>query len=185
MRRNFRFAWLLGTVLLLEMARSPIAQAKIVVGDEVPGLTLVNWSGQPVRLTDLRGKVVVIDFWASWCAVCRQALPALDSLSRRLGRGPVVVVGINIDQTPATADRFLRDYLPAPAMMLWRDPQAEALSRFGAEGMPAIYVVDPQGIVRLAESGYAPERLTAVEDIVSRYLPQAADIGTPPPATRD
>jgi thiol-disulfide isomerase/thioredoxin len=174
---SMRSAWRLQFVfaaLLLFVAAGPPAHAKVTVGDTVPAVNLVNWDGQSVNLADLRGKVVVIDFWASWCGVCRQALPALDAIGQRFAKSGVVVVGINIDRTGAMADRFLAEHLPAPTMLLLRDPEAEVLARFGADGMPAIYVVDPNGIVRLAESGYAPERLTAVENVVAQYLPQAS-----------
>jgi thiol-disulfide isomerase/thioredoxin len=164
-------------VLLLVAAAAPPALAKVGVGDPVPAIHLRNWEGQSVDLATLRGKVVVIDFWASWCAVCRQALPSLDAMSRRFAGAPVLVLGINIDKAPSTADHFLAEYMPTHTMMLLRDPGAEALARFGAEGMPAIYVVDPKGIVRFAESGYAPERLTAVENVIRQYLPQASDTG--------
>ena len=168
---------MLAALLLLEGARARPAPAKIIIGDAVPAIKLLDWEGQPVNLADLRGKIVVIDFWASWCAVCREALPSVDAISRRFAGASVVVIGINIDQTPSMADHFLADYLPVRSMMLLRDPEAEALARFGAEGMPAIYVVDPQGIVRFAESGYRPERLTAVENAVAQYLPQASHAG--------
>ncbi len=176
---------LLASMLLVVVAPSRYAEAKVGVGDELPDLKLTSWDGQPVSLAGLRGKVVVIDFWASWCVACRDALPALDALSRRFASGSVVVVGINIDQTAAMADRFLHDHLPTPHLQLWRDPQADALARFGAAGMPALYVVDPHGVVRFVDSGYAPERLAAVEEIVARYLPQAADSRAEPAAARD
>ncbi len=163
----------LGLALFLSVGGLP-ASAKITVGDGVPAVTLLNWQGQPVNLADLRGKVLVIDFWASWCGVCRQALPALDAMSRRFAASPVVVVGINIDKSRDMADRFLAEHLPAPAMLLLRDPQADVLARFGADGMPAIYVVDANGIVRLAESGYTVERLRVVENVVAQYLPLAS-----------
>jgi len=175
-RLECRFSLVLAALLLLYGGGRPAA-ARITIGDAVPAIKLPNWEGKPVDLADLKGKVVVIDFWASWCAVCRQALPSVDAISRHFAGAPVAVIGINIDQTPSLADHFLADYLPVRSMMLLRDPEAEALARFGAEGMPAIYVVDSRGIVRFAESGYRPERLTAVENAVTQYLPQASHGG--------
>lgn len=175
MRFALRSQLVVMALLLLMAAGPPRANAKITVGDTMPAITLLNWEGHAVNLAALRGKVVVIDFWASWCVVCRQALPAVDAISHRYAGAPVVVVGINIDKERSMADRFLTERLPAPTMLLLRDPEAEVLARFGADGMPAIYVVDPTGIVRFAESGYAPERLTAVEKVITQYLPQTPD----------
>jgi thiol-disulfide isomerase/thioredoxin len=177
MDMRFVFRVVLAAIALLQFVAvgAPPAEATIGVGDKAPAVTLPNWEGHSVNLADLRGKVVVIDFWASWCSVCRHALPALDAMSRRFAASPVVVVGINIDKGRAMADRFLAEHLPAPAMLLLHDPQAAVLARFGAEGMPAIYVVDANGIIRLAESGYTPERLRAVERVVAQYLPRASE----------
>lgn len=171
MQSAWRFQHMLVALLLFVAVGPPPAYARVTIGDAVPAVNLLNWDGQAVNLGEQRGKVVVIDFWASWCVVCRQALPALDAISRRFTGFPVVVMGINIDKARSMADRFLAEHLPAPAMLLLQDPKAEVLARFGAEGMPAIYVVDPSGIVRVAESGYAPERLTAVERAIAQYLP--------------
>jgi thiol-disulfide isomerase/thioredoxin len=169
-----RFSLLLAVLLVLDSVGPRPASARVTIGDTVPALRLSDWQGHAINLADLRGRVVVIDFWASWCTVCRQALPSVDGMARRFAGAPVAVIGINIDRTPSQADHFLADYLPARSMTLLHDPEAEALARFGAEGMPAIYVVDPRGIVRFAESGYQPERLAAVENAVTQYLSQAS-----------
>ena len=93
--------------LLLLMAAGPSpAGARITVGDTVPSINLLNWEGQAVNLAELRGKVVVIDFWASWCVVRRQALPALEAISRRFAGSPVMVVAINIDKERSMATAF-------------------------------------------------------------------------------
>lgn len=161
----------LAALLLVSATALPV-HATVAVGDALPAAIVRDWQGQPVNLADLRGNVVVIDFWASWCAVCRQALPSLDAIAQRYVGAPVVFVGINIDKARPPADRFLAAYMPATTLRLLHDPDGAVLARFGAEGMPAIYVVDPQGIVRFAESGYAPERLTAVDHVVRQYLSQ-------------
>src|SRR5207249_5959129 len=113
--------------------------------------------------------------WASWCAACRQALPLVEGIRRRFVASPVIVVGINVDKARDAADLFLATNLPSHGMTLLRDPEGEALARFGADGMPAIYVVDSEGIVRYRESGYAPEHLEAVESVITTYLPRAHD----------
>ena len=160
-------------VALLTVTAPATAGAKIGVGDQAPEVVLPDWDGHSVDLKAWRGKVVVLDFWASWCLVCREALPVLEGVGRRFADMPVVVVGVNIDKSRAPAERFLAEHLPAPRMLLLWDSEAQMLARFGAEGMPAVYVIDPNGIVRLAESGYTPGREAAVERVIRQYLPQA------------
>ncbi len=162
---------LMSAVLFALTLAVHIVHASVVVGNALPSIELVDWQGRPFRLADLRGKVVVIDFWASWCTICRQTLPSVEAMGQHFPAGQVVVLGINIDKDAATADRFLRDALPAATMTMLRDPQGAVMSRFGAEGMPAIYVIDADGIVRFAEAGYGPARLSEVESAVTRALP--------------
>ncbi len=150
--------------------------AAVGVGDRVPEVSLPDWQGGTTSLAAHRGQVVLIDFWASWCATCRTALPGVDAIARRHPGKGLVVLGIDIDGDRAAAERFLAEHLPHPALTLLRDPDGAVLARFGAAGMPALYVVDRQGIVRLAEAGYAPERLAAIEQIVDTLL-----VPTPPP----
>jgi len=139
------------------------AQAKVNVGDRLPDIALDDWQGHATPLTRFHAGVVVIDFWASWCTACREALPGLNAISQRhAGRG-LTMLAINIDQSKAAAEQFLAERLPHPAMTLLRDPSAEALARFGAGGMPALYIVDRDGVVQRVEAGYAPDMLPAIE----------------------
>ena len=108
MRCAARFRSVIAALLLVAVAAPP-ACAKVTVGEAVPAINLLNWEGQPINLRDLRGQVVVIDFWASWCTLCRQALPALDALNQRHAGAPIAVIGINIDRERTTAEHFLAD----------------------------------------------------------------------------
>lgn len=156
----------LAAVLLVAGA----AGARVEVGDPLPPLTLPDARGQPVALAALRGRVVCLDFWASWCPPCREALPALDALARRLGGRGLTVVAIGVDAERAPAERFLAERLPAPSLTLLYDPAAASLMRLGPGGMPALYLIDRDGIVRRVEAGYDPARLEEVERAVERLL---------------
>jgi len=140
------------------------------VGDELPVATLTDWEGTAVQLTAPRAGVMVIDFWASWCEACRTALPELNAIGQRYAADGLQVVAVNIDKRRAPADAFLQTYMSAPAMMLLRDPGGEILARYGAAGMPALYVIDQAGLVRLVESGFTVEKLHAVEALVTKLL---------------
>ncbi len=161
---------LFGLVISLVLVPRLAAAGAIGVGDRLPSISLTAWDGTPVTSADLRGKPVVVDFWASWCATCRTALPALDGMARRLTERGVVVLAVNVDRDRAAADAWLAERLAAPRMTLAHDPEGALLARCGAGGMPAVYVVDRDGIVRFAEAGYALDRVAAIERAVEAVL---------------
>jgi thiol-disulfide isomerase/thioredoxin len=161
-------------IAVLFLASTLTAHAGTVrSGDEAPAFVLPDGRGAPVSLESLRGKVVCVEFWASWCAVCRSVLPAVDDLARRLGRNDVEVIAVNIDQQRSSADRFLAERLPSPALRVLYDPGGSLMSRFGASTMPAVYVIDRRGVVRLVETSEDVERLKT--DLESRLRQLAAE----------
>ena len=165
---------LLRALALVVLLAADAAAGGVRAGDPAPDFTLQDWEGKALSLSSLRGKVVCLDFWASWCATCRTALPALDALARRHAGGALRVVAVDIDRDRAAADRFLAERLPrGPAVTLLHDPEATVLARYGAAGMPALYLVDRTGVVRLAEAGYDPSRLSEVERAIERLLEES------------
>jgi hypothetical protein len=93
----------------------------------------------------------------------------------RAARERVRVVAIGIDKDTEKADRFLAERVPHPAMTMVRDPDGALLARFGASGMPALYLLDRQGVVRLIEGGYDPDRLEHVEEEIEKLLAAPRD----------
>lgn len=156
-------ARVVGLLLVFFLDSSLALAGQVGVEERAPAFTLEDWQGRPVSLDSLRGKVVCLDFWASWCATCMQALPALDAIARRHQSAGLAVLAINIDEDRSKADRFLAARLPDPSVTLLRDPGGRLFARYGADGMPALYLIDAAGVVRLAESGYSPDRLELVE----------------------
>jgi len=156
--------------LVLAVAPSSANAGTLRVGDKLPAATLTDWDGTTVQLAAPPAGVMVVDFWASWCEACRTALPELNAIGQRYAADGLQVVAVNIDKRRAPADAFLQTYMSAPAMMLLRDPGGEILARYGAAGMPALYVIDQAGLVRLVESGFTVEKLHAVEALVTKLL---------------
>ena len=111
-------------------------------------------SGTSVRLADFKGKVVLVDLWASWCADCRLSFPVLDALFREYRSRGVEVVAVNLDRRRKDADTFLA--LRPHEMRVVFDPRARVLEAFGAEGIPTSYLIDRGGTVRYWHSGYRP-----------------------------
>lgn len=164
---------LLSAFLLLVLAVPAAHAGTIAVGDVAPAFVLPDRAGRPVSLAARRGKLVCVDFWASWCAHCRRALPALDALARRHA-GELEVLAIGIDRERAPGERFLSTTLPEPTLTVLYDHEGEVMRRFGPSGMPSLYVIDAGGVVRLVAGGYEPAALPEIERAVERLLPAAA-----------
>lgn len=130
---------------------------------EAPELT-GNWLvPPPLRLADLRGKQVVINFWASWCVPCRKEAPELARFDREL-RGRVQLVGVDFQDAKQDARAFVREFgWRFPNV---RDPQGKLASRYGLAGLPTTYVLDRQGrIARTMAGAQTYEKLRrAVEE---------------------
>jgi thiol-disulfide isomerase/thioredoxin len=98
---------------------------------------------------------VYVDFWASWCVPCRQSLPALDELHRRLAGHGLTVLGVNKDMSLADAERFLRR-VPVGFTLL-ADPADVMARAFGVKAMPSGYLIDRKGVVRQVHRGFTSE----------------------------
>lgn len=163
-----RRVFVLGACLL---ALAGPAAAEVRVGDAAPGFTLADRDDRPLTLASLRGKVVVLHFTASWCVGCRTALPALATLARRYADRGVVLVTVDIDAARDAAERHLAELLPDPPGPVLFDPTARLLARFGAPGMPTLYVIDGGGTVRAVESGSDAARLDRVAAVIDGLSP--------------
>jgi thiol-disulfide isomerase/thioredoxin len=169
LRRNWPLQNLAALALLVGLGMPQMARAKLTPGETLPAFTLPNLGGDAVTIVPTRARILVIEFWASWCAPCREVLPALARLANHYPSPRLEVIAVNIDRESATATHFLDVHLPQRGITLLRDPDNVTMTAWGAPGMPSIYVVI-DGIVRLVESGYSPEKLQSIEDLVRQML---------------
>ncbi len=166
----------LGASLLVAALMGPaVCAAAAGVGERAPAFSLPDAHGRTVALADDTGRVVIVDFWASWCLPCAPMLPALDALARKY-QGALHVLAIDVDRSRPKAEEFLREHLPAPSpwTTILEDAPGEVLSRYGAAGMPAAFVIDAGGIVRVTADGYSEEHMRQLEEAVSAVVPAGA-----------
>jgi cytochrome c biogenesis protein CcmG, thiol:disulfide interchange protein DsbE len=151
--RNRRRAALLGAVvacavavaalLATALARPATTPASPLVGRAAPDFRLQGLNGPPVRLADLRGQVVVVNFWASWCAECRTEQQALDATWQRYRDSGVVVVGVNFQDQTDDARNYLQEF--GSSYPVVRDADSSTALAFGLRGVPEKFVVAPRG----------------------------------------
>lgn len=123
----------------------------------VPDIGLVNEAGSTVRLPDLRGQVVLLDFWASWCIPCRTSFPAIDALQKELHDRGFTALAINVDEERKSADAFLARR-PHTLTVVF-DPQGRAAAAFRLQGMPSTVLLDREGTVRVTHMGYTEKTI--------------------------
>ena len=144
-------------------ARPPAPPLVLPVLVSGPGLPAV---GAPASLADLKGRVVLLNLWASWCGPCRDEAPVLEAIWRRYRGKGVLVLGIDIQDLSADARAFIAEYgLTYPSL---RDGSDASRSRLEATGVPETYLIDRDGRIALHVAGpvAGPERLTRALDQV-------------------
>jgi thiol-disulfide isomerase/thioredoxin len=145
------------------------AQAHAVgPGEPAPPFSLTTQGGDAVTLAGLRGKVVYVDFWASWCTPCRRSFPWMNDLQARYGDAGLAIVGVNVDKRRGDAERFLAD-VPA-AFTVAYDDRGDTPARYGVKGMPSSYLIDRHGSVVAVEEGFHDERRAVLEAAIRAAL---------------
>jgi cytochrome c biogenesis protein CcmG, thiol:disulfide interchange protein DsbE len=119
---------------------------------KAPNVELRGTKGQRVRIADFRGKIVIVEFWASWCPDCHISFPALDAIHREFKARGVEVIAINVDEHRKDADAFLKGRQPQLHVMF--DPRGRAWDAFLASGVPTSYVIDRSGVIRHTYEGF-------------------------------
>jgi thiol-disulfide isomerase/thioredoxin len=115
-----------------------------------------------ISLSSLRGKVVLLDFWASWCAPCQEELPLLDDMAIRLKSKGIEIVGLSIDDNKADAEQFLTRKSEW-SLTLGHDPEQKTAEQFKPPKMPTSYVIDRKGVVRQMNAGFERADLKKIE----------------------
>lgn len=140
----------------------------------VPALEFVDGAGDTRALADFRGRVVVLNVWATWCAPCREEMPTLDALQAALGGSRLEVVALSVDREGADAVRAFFDELGIGNLEIYVDTRMRAPGKLGVPGLPATLVIDPEGreVARLI--GPADWNSPAMRDYLRGLLDEEA-----------
>ena len=123
-------------------------------GQPAPDFALKSSTGENLRLSEYRGDVVMINFWATWCGPCRQEMPLLDQLYSRYQRVGFNLLGVNIDDDSRRAMRMIEELgVNFPVLF---DARKEVSELYEVDAMPVTVIVDREGTVRYVHHGYKP-----------------------------
>lgn len=133
--------------------------------ERVPDFSLPSASGQTVSLRQFQGKVILLDFWATWCGPCKKEMPGYEELYRRYKKRGLVVVGIALDSSPTQVRRFARKYGITYPLLI----NGMNVDRYGVLGIPTTILADRQGIVRKKVVGFEEKKV--FEDALKELIP--------------
>lgn len=146
----------------------------------VPNLTFRDGDGHARSLEDFRGRVVVLNLWATWCAPCREEMPTLDALQAKLGGADLEVVALSVDHKgPGAVRKFYQDIGVRHLALYIEQPSGQAFSALGIHGIPATLLIDREGREvgrRLGVADWAaPEMLELFRQAIERGRAQPSE----------
>ena len=141
--------WLAAAVMALPGALAPsaLAQGPLRIGDAPPRITLAELGGRSLRIPDeVRGKVVILHFWAGGCSSCREEMPAMESLYTRYGKRGFAILAVNVGQRKETVRKFAAELKVSYPVYL--DPEAKVAREYEVVGVPKTFILDRNGVIR-------------------------------------
>jgi len=160
--------WPLPTRPVFNWSQSPLADSQAIVGAAVPDFELLDRDGNPVRLSDLQGQVVVVNFWASWCPPCRDEMPALQALAQDYADQGLVVLGVNTTYTDSREDALeFIDTLGLTFPILFDETGEVTEKSYGVFGLPVTFWIKPDGTIHLIKVGPShQEEMAALAELL-------------------
>jgi thiol-disulfide isomerase/thioredoxin len=164
-------AWRISAALFLLLVIVLLAEPPATAGQNprAPTFMLPTRTGT-VSLDSLRGRMVLVDFWASWCEPCRKSFPWLKSLHDRYGAHGLAIVAVDLDKDRDAADKFLAKY-PAPFIVAF-DPAGKTAEAFKVSAMPSSYLLGPTGEILHAHAGFDPRKTGTIETLIQENCPR-------------
>ena len=169
--RRSRMKTLLGGLAAALLIAS--TASALTSGDDPPAIDMPDQAGKKVDLNELKGKVVLVDFWASWCGPCKQEMPVLEELHKKYAKEGLVIVGINIDNNPKKMNNFLRG-TPVTFRII-HDRKLNVASKYEPETMPSSYFIARDGKIRYIHEGFRKKDATEFEERIKALLAEASD----------
>jgi thiol-disulfide isomerase/thioredoxin len=161
--------------LILALAIPVLAHAQVRVGDAPPGSLGNDRDNKPIHVSDYRGKVVVVTFWATWCGYCLKELPVLENLQRSVGKSRIEVVAINTDKDRAKYVAMRRRLKDFQLTMTADERDGEVAKPYAVTGLPYLVMIDKAGRVAKVHVGYSQKSLGGFVDEINALLDEPAE----------
>ena len=166
---NFKLLRSAALALLASCALlAPSQSIEAVAAAPAPDFKLPLRGGTELKLSQLRGQVVMLNFWASWCGPCRQEMPLLESIQKKYKTLGFTMVGVNVEPDSAEAEKFLKQ-TPVSFPVAY-DRNSDVSKLFQVKGMPSTVIVDRKGNTRMIHQGYRPGDENAYLDQIRSLL---------------
>ena len=156
----------------LEVAQRAFAFTPHASPQRIADVKFEDGKGTKRRLAEFRGKVVLLNIWATWCGPCRKEMPTLDRLQSRLGSQDFEVVALSIDRGGQVAVKSFYDEINVKALAIYVDATTEAQAQLGIVGVPTTLLIDPEGREIARYTGPAEWDRPEVVEAIRRYLPE-------------
>jgi len=153
-RSNVSKRGILAILSAVTLVLSSAAVMAIPAKGKAPDFTLKSNHGNNVKLSEQRGKVIMINFWASWCAPCRKEMPLLEELYQRYKDGGFTLLGVNVEEDSSAAKDLLKEIQVSFPILF--DSQNAVSQLYGVEAMPSTVILDRDGNLRFIHKGYQP-----------------------------
>ena len=167
MRTRRTLILLMALIAAPVLAKAPANAAKTL--PDAPAFTLTGLKGD-VALDALKGKTVLVDFWASWCGPCRQSFPWMNDLQKRYGGKGLAIVAVNLDKDREFADEFLAE-VPASFTVAF-DPSGKTAERYKVKAMPTTFLISPDGKLLATHTGFDAKHAPEFEAQIAEALPR-------------
>lgn len=156
------------TIIVGQLAMLKPAIAAESTTQSAPVFSLPGESGLQISLQDFQGKVVLVDFWASWCAPCIRSFPWMNSMLEKYGQDGFAVIAINMDQEPELAKKFLQKQ--NSALTIAFDPKGVVARQYQVMGLPNSFLIDRQGLIAYRHVGFRLKQLDDYENEIKTLL---------------
>jgi len=169
---------LTAAVLLALLPAASLAQdgmnppPPLPAGTRAPAFTTQTVGGKPLSLKSLRGKVVLLDYWATWCGPCQAATPTLQALHKQFGKQGLAVVGLSVDdqRSVSAVKPFMKHF--GMTYLVSASPAANGRAQYAynVHGIPSQFLIDKKGIVRWSQSGYSENEGQELPPLIKKLL---------------
>jgi peroxiredoxin len=155
-------------ILFIAAILVPLPAFAVNAGDVAPGFSLKDVNGNEVTLSSMKGKVVFLTFWATWCPSCKEELPDLNTLQQKYADKGFTVISICIEPSDSIVANYLKKHpVTFPVLV---DKEGAAAETFRFSGLPASFLIGKDGLIRHKHSGYDKESFTLIEQEITDLL---------------